>query len=268
MGVIGLGLTLSRVGMAAFFLMLAAIFISFNGKIINSIERKFENTGLGKKRSSKKILGVINAVLIFAFIFTYVGMIYGTTVVLSKVDKRMADLFTFDMTSDSPVLHYADSLKLGERVAYWIAGWNVFNDHPMLGVGIGLAGYYMPENLNPYSRIMVEVRRILYRSDFLMNIKSMWIRILAETGIAGFCCYLVWLYLIFSSSKFLQKSENRTFRLVGKAGLFMLLALLFEGFSIDSFALPYLWVTAGLVTSTSVMAIKNPSLLSIGNDNE
>lgn len=256
MGVTALGFTLSRVGMAAFFLMLAVIFIEFNFRLIGLIKGKLAAAGTGKTLSNKKILGIVNTILIFTFIFAYAGLVYVTMVVFIKVDKRMADLFTFDATSESPVLDYADNLKIGERVAYWIAGWNVFNDHPIMGVGIGLAGYYMPENLNPFSRIMVEVRRILYRSNYLMNIKSIWIRILAETGIVGFCCFLVWLYLLFSSSKFLQKSQNRTFKLIGKAGIFMLLAFLLEGFSIDSFALPYLWVTAGLITATSVMEFR------------
>ncbi len=268
MGVTSLSLTLSRVGIAAFFLMLAAIFIEFNSKIIKSIKSKLVAVGTGKKLHKKKNLGFINIVLIFIFFFAYVSLAYGTMVVLTKVDNRMADLFIFDTTSESPVLDFADNLKMGERVAYWIAGWNVFNDHPIMGVGVGLAGYYMPENLNPFSRIMVEVRRILYRSDYLMNIKSLWIRILAETGIVGFCCFLVWLYILFSSAKFLQKSQNRIYKLIGKAGFFMLLAFLLEGFSVDSFALPYLWVTAGLITSTSIMEyrIVNSSMNGIRNE--
>ncbi len=266
LGVAALGLTLSRVGMAAFLLMLTVIFIKFNIKIINNIKNKITINDAIKNQSGKKKLAIINVVLIFAFLLTYLGLIYGTTTILSKVDTRMADLFTFDTKSDSPILHYADSLKLGERVAYWIAGWNIFNDHPIIGVGLGFAGYYMPQNLNPYSRIMVEVRRILYRSDFLMNIKSIWIRILAETGIAGFCCFLVWLYVIFSSARLLQKSKNLSHRLVGIAGLFMLLAFLLEGFSIDSFALPYLWVTAGLTTAVSVMEMK--SIIPLKTENQ
>ncbi len=268
MGVITLSLTLSRVGIAAFFLMLVAIFIEFNSKIIKSINSKLAAVGKVKKLLDKKNLGYINAVLIIIFVFAYVGLVYGTMIVLTKVDNRMADLFTFDTTSESPVLDYADNLKMGERVAYWIAGWNVFNDHPIMGVGVGLAGYYMTENLNPFSRIMVEVRRILYRSDYLMNIKSLWIRILAETGIAGFCCFLAWLYILFSSAKFIQKSRNRIFKLIGKAGFFMLLAFLLEGFSVDSFALPYLWITAGLITATSIMEFRtfNSSMNGIRNE--
>jgi hypothetical protein len=253
MGVTALGLTLSRVGIAAFFLMLAAIFIGLNIKIIGYIKLKLAAAGTGKKLFNKKMLGTVNAVLILTFIFAYAGLLYGSMVVFTKVDQRMADLFTFDASSENPVLDYADNLRLGERVAYWIAGWNIFNDHPLMGVGIGLAGYYMPEKLDPFSRMMVEVRRILYRSVFLMNIKSIWIRVLAETGIVGFCSFFVWLYTLFSSSKFLQQSQNRTFKLIGKAGIFMILAFLLEGFSVDSFALPYLWVTAGLITATSIM---------------
>ena len=38
-------------------------------------------------------------------------------------------------------------------------------------------------------------------------------------------------------------------KVLGLAGSFMLVGLLVEGFSIDTFALPYYWVTLGLVTA-------------------
>ncbi len=38
-------------------------------------------------------------------------------------------------------------------------------------------------------------------------------------------------------------------RMIGMAGFLSLLALLFEGFSLDTFALPHLWVMLGLVTA-------------------
>jgi hypothetical protein len=44
-------------------------------------------------------------------------------------------------------------------------------------------------------------------------------------------------------------------------GVFVILSFLAEGFSVDSFALPYLWFALGLLTATSVLARQNSSQL-------
>jgi len=47
----------------------------------------------------------------------------------------------------------------------------------------------------------------------------------------------------------MARSKSVQRRTLGYMGLFMLIALVFEEFSVDSFALPYLWFTLGLVTA-------------------
>jgi hypothetical protein len=39
-------------------------------------------------------------------------------------------------------------------------------------------------------------------------------------------------------------------RVIGWMGISMLIAFIVEGFSVDSFALPYLWFTMGLVAAS------------------
>jgi O-antigen ligase len=88
----------------------------------------------------------------------------------------------------------------------------------------------------------------------LFNIKSLWVRILAETGLVGFAIFLGWLFVIFLSARYLLKNENSLMRTIGWAGIFMLVAMILDGFSVDSFALPYIWATTGLVTAASTLA--------------
>ena len=82
------------------------------------------------------------------------------------------------------------------------------------------------------------------------------IRLLAETGFIGFSIYITWLYLLWRNSSFIQKSHQPILKIVGLAGHFFILAHIIEGFSVDSFAFPYPWVTASLISAGSLVARK------------
>ena len=94
---------------------------------------------------------------------------------------------------------------------------------------------------------------VYYRASAIPNIKSLWVRLLAETGIVGFAAFLSWFYVLYKSSRFLKSASDPLFRTIGWAGLFVLIAFLAEGFSTDTFALPYLWVSLGMVSAASAL---------------
>jgi len=98
---------------------------------------------------------------------------------------------------------------------------------------------------------LIEVRRLMFRENVLLNIKSLWVRLLAETGVVGLAFFLTWLLTLLFSSRQAESHPCRHLGSVGLMGILMLAALLAEGFSIDSFALPYLWFTAGLATASA-----------------
>jgi O-antigen ligase len=152
------------------------------------------------------------------------------------------------------VVYYANQLVFAERVVFWQAGYEVFNDHPILGVGLGNAGFYFPQKLSAFSWGLTEVRRAMYELTGLPNIKSLWIRLLAETGIVGFAFFVSWLYSLWTSARSLRSRKERQLTVVGLAGGFVIVGLLAEGFSVDTFALPYFWVSFGLVTAACEFA--------------
>ena len=156
--------------------------------------------------------------------------------------------FLYQSSQDNALLSYANQLLFASRIAYWQAGWDVFNDHPVIGVGLGNAGYYFPQKMSAYGWGLVEIRKLMVHASDLPNIKSLWVRLLAETGLVGFSLIICWLYLHWQSAHFLENSvTNDRIKVIGLAGKFTILGLIFEGFSVDSFALPYLWVALGLV---------------------
>jgi O-antigen ligase len=182
-------------------------------------------------------------------IICYLIFILVGAVAFSKVDPRMKDLFIFTQDKENPILSYFNNLQFGERAIYWLAGWEIFGDHPLLGVGLGNAGFFFPQKITPYGWTLIEVRRLMYQSNVLLNIKSMWVRLLAETGIIGFSIFMSWIVLLFTSFFHLFKDKDRLFSMLALSGVFVIVALPAEGFSIDSFALPFLWFSLGLAAS-------------------
>lgn len=189
----------------------------------------------------------------------YVAMLAGAVYLASKLDWRVrlllesppswAEISSVLMLNENALLLLAFRLAFLERVVYWIAGWNVFRLFPWLGVGLGNAGFFFPITLPAIGYASWEVRDLLFYLPNLPNIKSMWVRLLAETGLVGFAAFLGWLYLSLHSAWVSHRSQDPAVRTLALSGLLGLIAFLGEGFSIDSFAMPYLWVAAGLVAA-------------------
>jgi hypothetical protein len=70
----------------------------------------------------------------------------------------------------------------------------------------------------------------------------------------GFSLFCTWFYVLWRGGKFLERQAGHEFRLFGVMALFVIVAFLAEGFSIDSFAMPYLWVSLGFATAASALA--------------
>jgi hypothetical protein len=136
---------------------------------------------------------------------------------------------------------------------YWITGWHIFQLYPLLGVGLGNAGFFFPSQLPASAWASVEVRNLLFRIKAFPNIKSLWVRLLAETGIVGFALFATWIYILFRSALLSYRSQDPMIKTLALAGQLSLVALLAEGFSVDSFAMPYLWAMAGIVAATGYL---------------
>lgn len=246
LGIISLVGTFSRVGIAAFGLVMAFLFFRANRKLIQRISQVWQN-------STQKAL--FSILLSIGFIAVYLGILVGGVFILSKIDPRMQSVFDFSETGG--LMKYAENLQFGERVVYWQTGWNIYNDHPILGVGLGMAGFYFQQKMPDYGWQLTETRRLLYSSSGLMNIKNFWARILAETGIVGFSLFLIFLIAEGVTAKRLTDSRSTIMQTLGWMGIFMLIAFTLEGFSVDSFALPYYWFTLGLINAGWIVERNN-----------
>lgn len=239
LGIVALAGTLSRGGILAFLLVLAVIFVLVNIRMVRSLIRKW-----GQPKRGFRIAGIT-----LGLVLVYLSLIAAALWGWSRLDARMENVFLLSTKGENPLIEYADNLRFGERVIYWQTGWNIFNDHPLIGVGVGFSGFYFPEYLPDAGWGLSETRKLMFRSEGLLNIKNLWSRLLAETGIIGFTLFLTFLVLFaFTSLEMVVKSDGRR-KTLGFMGVFMLAALVIEEFSVDSFALPYLWFSMGLVTA-------------------
>lgn len=240
-GFVVLFATFSRGGLVAFMLVLAFLFVLANIRFAQWLIKKWN-------ARNKLLVGIFTGA---AMLVIYLGILVGGLFVLSKIDPRMETVFEFSSKTDNPLLKYADNLQFGERVIYWQTGWNIFNDYPITGVGVGFSGYYFPQYLPDFAWQLPEVNKLMGWSSGLLNIKNLWTRLMAETGIIGFSLFLVFLIVIAFTAKDLTHRKNQLGKTIGWMGLFMLITFILEEFSVDSFALPYYWFTLGLVTAAS-----------------
>ncbi len=177
------------------------------------------------------------------------GLLLGIGWGMSRFDHRMERLFDLEALMDGSLASYANQLLFAERLVYWEAGWEVFEQYPVLGVGPNNSGLFFTQTLNPYAWGLQEVSTIFYEWDVVPNPKNLWVRILAETGVVGLALFGAWLVMVGRSAGQLLRQGGKQDQWVGLAGLLALVAMLIEGFSLDTYALPYWWMMFGLVTA-------------------
>lgn len=250
----------SRIGALSFLLILLVLVVHYSGILVRRVQSWllsfFTLSSLQGKRFLPLLLGIVlTGSLLCLYLALGLTILYG----ISKVDPRLERLFQLPawLPQQSTSLNAYTVfryLAFAERYVYWVAGWRIFARYPLFGVGLGNAGFFFPIELPAYSWNLPEITDYLYRSSFLPNVKSFWVRLLAETGIVGFASFLAWYYVMWTSACGLRRAAEPLHRVIGWAGLFVLVAFLTEGFSVDTFALPYLWVSLGMVSAAAAIA--------------
>lgn len=257
-GFVTLILSVSRIGLFTFLLMVAFLLLVWNVRLVRWLQERLSR----KSRRLRPWIALASGLVLLA---VYIGLAFGTGYGLSRYDARMKRLFDFSTLREQSFLYYANQLVFAERVVFWQAGWEVFNDHPVLGVGLGNAGFFFRDKLSAFSWALTEVRVLMYQSTRVPNIKSLWVRLLAETGMLGFSLFISWCYVLWHAAQALRARAPALFRAIGLAGSFALIGFVLEGFSLDTFALPYFWVTFALLTAASTAARRAAVPIAIGS---
>ncbi len=150
---------------------------------------------------------------------------------------------------------YFEFIAVEQRFVYWETALRIFEQDPLLGVGLGNYAFYFDENLpnRPFHVQKEIVRQITPGEgrDRLITPKNLPARLLAETGVMGTAAFISFLLAIIGCSLFLWYSPSAEQRFYGIAALLALVVFGFVVFSFDSFALPNMWVIFGLITAAA-----------------
>jgi O-antigen ligase len=237
--------TFSRGGIVMGFAAGILVFLFTQGKRICSWWNWFIHP-IQKQGQSK---GIWQIALRTGIIFLFVSIIVGTGLILST-NKYFAQIWR---SQKETLTAYAIDIYAGPRLAYASAGWGVYLDHPITGVGPGASGLYLYDHIPDWSvTTLSEISRQLTPSGWLYpNPKNLYIRLLAETGIVGFVLYLLFWLGILGIIIWLSQSDSPFYKMIGISGAFIWLVLIFFNFTQDSFIDPNQWLGLGLLMGLS-----------------
>ena len=133
-----------------------------------------------------------------------------------------------------------------------MASMTAFQKYPMTGVGLGASGFWIYQNMPDW--VLAGVPEISEQlsplSSLYPNPKNLYVRLLTETGLAGFALFLAFYLTIFADALSLLRGSGVA-RWLGAAGIFALAAVMLQGVSQDSFAMPEMWVNLGILVGAA-----------------
>lgn len=189
-----------------------------------------------------------------------VGFIF----VIGRNNEFFSRLWNYWQRSNKPeVTDYLNYLGFGARFIYAETALDVYDEHPLLGVGLGNYAFFFKDNL-PEQPIapLPEVLRLITPAenhDRLVTPKNLYLRLMSETGILGVGAFLAFTTAIFGCAIAMRKSHDPETRYWGTAGLLGIAAFLIGAISYDSFAIPNMWVVFGLITAANWVLHKKQS---------
>jgi O-antigen ligase len=247
LAVVTLLLARTRVSVFSFSLILGVLIVSFFWRLGGRVSRRTSS------RLPFRQLAVATIGLIFV---ASIGT--GILAAAREFDPRFQRAATIlnelpQIRSEHPYelgLEVANRTAFAERVVYWMAAWQVFLEYPLTGIGPGNSGFLFEQSIPAYGHRLTEIQTALSAdSPIFPNPKSLWIRLLAETGILGFASFVTWQIVVLAGALSLRTAKGLMLSALGLAGLLSALALVIEGFNLDTFALPQMWIVPGLVTA-------------------
>jgi O-antigen ligase len=151
---------------------------------------------------------------------------------------------------DEGLVTYIIKIGAGPRYANAVAGYRVFELHPWFGAGLGGSSLYLFQHYPEWAKAGIfELARHFSpsHSTLIPNIRNLYLRLLAETGIVGFWAFIAFYLSLLGGVARLLRHQELPFRYIGTAGLFIWLAVAIRNLTQDSFAFPIMWVSLGIV---------------------
>jgi O-antigen ligase len=255
-------MTRSRVSVAALLLALGiglvVVFWRLSGWFLAKVSSR------GSWLATRSASWLLRTALLLVAIAIVLGTGYLAIRRGAQVDWRMRRVLSLSRELPSIQQEYpfsaeyeiANRFAFAERLVYWRASMQGFTLNPLTGVGLGNAGFIFEQGVPSYGYNLVEIQAFMDPGQpNFPNPKNLWIRLLSEGGIMGFSFYITWLIMLGAIALKALRSEPE-YRWLATTLVISLIMQLVEGFSLDSFALPQIWLLNGIATSR--LLLKRP----------
>ena len=139
-------------------------------------------------------------------------------------------------------------ISAGPRLAYTLAGYQVFERAPLTGVGFGGSGLYLFDYFAEWSYTIPEIaKQLAPEANIVPNTKSLYMRLLAETGLPGFWAFMAYLLSFLAMLRRMWHSADLALRYVAVAGVFAWVGFALRNLTQDSLTFPIMWVMFGML---------------------
>jgi O-antigen ligase len=148
----------------------------------------------------------------------------------------------------------------GARAAYTFGALGAYEESPLTGVGLGASGFYIYSHLPDWALTTVpEIARQLNPENRLYpNPKNMYVRLLAETGLAGLFVFVAFLLSVLGDALRAWQLKTKLGRYLGVAALFSWFAIALYNVTQDSFATPNIWINFGILVGMTTFLFDSP----------
>lgn len=176
------------------------------------------------------------------------ALVVGAALAFSFLSRYEYFASLWKLGNEQRPLDYIVDISAGPRLAYAMAGYKAYESAPLTGVGMGVSSLYLLKNYPEWSFVIPEIARQLSPdSNLVPNMKSFYVRLLAETGLPGFWLFVVFFLSFLALLRRMFLANQPYLRFVAIAGLFAWLALALRNLTQDSFTFPIMWVILGII---------------------
>ncbi len=234
--------TFSRGGIVMAAISCGLVFLITQARLIKMAWVWFVYLDVKGLTSAQKIYAVglrVGIMAVCAGLISGVFLVLSTSPYFSKIWK----------SNKTNLVDYMVDIYAGPRLAYAIAGMEIYERYPLTGVGLGATGLYLYDYIPEWSKTTLsEIAKHLGPNAWLYpNAKNQLIRVLAETGLIGFGLYLLFYLNILGQILAMLRSQNQLGIYLATTGLTTWIVLMIFNFTQDSFIDPNGWMNLGIL---------------------
>jgi O-antigen ligase len=184
-----------------------------------------------------------------------VAVLIGGVVVVGSQNPYFSRLWRYWTDGKARSRTYLEFIAFEQRFVYWATALRIYQQQPLLGVGLGNYAFYFADMVpdQSYEQQQEMLRQLTPGEgrDRLITPKNLYARLVSETGLLGVATFTAYLVAILGCVLYLWLSASARQRYWGMSGFLALVVFAFVIFSFDSFALPNMWVVFGLLTAAA-----------------